>query len=261
MDIYIDVLIFTNILINYCILCATQKFLYLKQNHFRLIISSLVSSAFSLIALFPTLNNLVTTIFKAIGCTAMCLIAFGYNNIKATIKQICCSFTISMIFCATMILFYQVVKPNNLAILNDTVYIQSNPIALIFISTLIYLIVLTLRRVLSKDITNTLVNLKIYLNDKEYSCLAKIDTACFVVEPFSGSPVIIAEKSMMNNTQVKNLRIVPYKVLGASSIMYAVKADKVIIDKEEIHKEIYIGLYDGHIDEQFKAIINFQIIR
>lgn len=42
--------------------------------------------------------------------------------------------------------------------------------------------------------------------------------------------------------------------------MYAVKAEKVEIDKENINKEIYIGSVNS-IDKDIKAIINSEIIR
>ncbi len=261
MEIYVDVLIFTNIIINYCILCATQKFLHIKLNHFRIILSAVISSTFSLVAIVPTLKGIFITCFKLLGCAVMCLIAFKFSNYKMLFKTIFCTFTISMLFCAMMIIFHQTVKPHNLAILNDTVYIQTNPVVLILISIIIYLAIILIKTILGQSVADTLVELKILLDNKEYSCTGKIDTACYVTEPFSGAPVIIAEKSILTDLQTDKKRIIPYKVLGSTSLMYGVKADKVIIDNKEVNKEIYIGLFDGSIDEQFKAIINYQITR
>lgn len=91
-------------------------------------------------------------------------------------------------------------------------------------------------------------------------CLAKIDTACSVTEPFSGSPVIIVENSVLNQ-KIETNRIIPYKALGAEGVLKGFKADVINIDKKVIDKDVYIGIYDGTIDPTFKAIINHKIVR
>lgn len=166
-----------------------------------------------------------------------------------------------MIFCGMMILLYQVVKPKTMAIINDTVYFQIEPLVLIGISVAIYLVILIISRLFQTDISNTMVNLNMTIDDKEYSCIGKIDTGNSLTEPFSGSPVIVAEKSILGDIKGKAARVVPYKALGNTGIVYAVKANKVVIDKKEIPKDIYIGIYDGDIDPNFKAIINHNIVR
>lgn len=124
----------------------------------------------------------------------------------------------------------------------------------------IYIIIILAQRLLKHDIINTIVNLQITFKDIEFKCVAKIDTACSVTEPFSGNPVIIVEKAVLNQN-IETNRIIPYKALGAQGILKGFKADKINIDKKVIDKDVYIGIYDGLIDPQFKAIINHKIVR
>lgn len=260
MIIYIDVLIFTNILINYCILSLTEKFLHIKTKQIRLILSSTLCSLFSL-TVFLQIGNLLSLVLKLLCAIILCLVAYKYTDIKTYIKCISMVFAISVIYCGVMIVFYQTVKPTNMAIINDNVYFQIKPLTLILISIAIYIIVLCIKRVVSCDVTDTVVDLKINIDGNVYSCIGKIDTGNSVVEPFSNTPVIITERSVLNGLKMKNQRIIPYKTLNSNSIMYAVKADEIYINKKQINKQAYIGVFDGIIEQQIKAIINSELTR
>ncbi len=261
MVIYIDVLLFTNTLINYCILSATKKFLHSNSKEFRLILGSIAGALFSLTVFIPSINTFTSIVIKLFCSITMCLISFRYCNIKLFIKHITSVFLFTIIFCAVMIAFYQLAKPQKMAIVNDNIYVQIEPILLIVISIAVYILIILLQKILGNNINNTLVNLCVTIDNKEYSCVGKVDTGCTLTEPFSDSPVIIMEKELLNDVVGKNERIIPYKALGSSGIIYATKAQKVSIDKKDIHKDIYIGMFDGTIDPCFKAIINYNILR
>ena len=260
MVIYIDVLLFTNIIINYCILSLTQKFIHIKTKEIRLIISAIVSSFFSLVVLIDNIPNFLSLVIKLICAILMCLLAFKFDNGITILKCICINFVFSVIFCGTMILIHNLTDARNLAIINDTVYLQIEPVKLILLTIVIYGIIILAQRLLQNDIVNTIVNLTITIKDKNYTCIAKVDTACSVTEPFSGCPVIIMEKSVIRQ-DIETNRVIPYKALGYQGILNGIKADKINIDKKVIDKDVYIGIYDGLIDPQFKAIINHKIVR
>ncbi len=258
--VYVDVLIFINIIINYCILSLTQKFLCYKTNQIRLILAAFVGAISSLVVFLPIFSTLISYIIKFIVSALICIIAFKHNNLSMYMRSMLSTFVFSVIFCGIMILIYQSAKPENMAIINDTVYFDIDPLILILISLLIYLLIMLIQRIFSQNVSNTLVNLSIHIGTNVYNCIGKIDTGCSVLEPFTGAPVIIIEKSILDNLNTTT-RIIPYKVLGHDGILNAVKADKVLIDKKEIEKIIYIGIFDGKIDNQIKAIINSEIVR
>lgn len=262
MIIYIDVLIFTNILIDYFILSLTQKFLHIQTKEYKIVLASVTGSLFALFIFSSIYNVIVSYIIKCLCAIVMCSIAFKYTDIKCFLKNIMATYVFSIIFGGVMVIFYQVFKPQKMAIIKDTVYFQVKPLFLILISIAIYLIILIIQRVLSSSVSNTIVSLKMNILGQEYSCVGKIDTGSSVVEPFSGAPVIITESSILDNSiKSKCTRIIPYKALGCDGILYALKADKISIDNKPIHKNVYIGIYNSEIDSTIKAIINSQIIR
>lgn len=261
MVIYIDVLIFLNVIINYCILCVTRRFLNLKTKHSRLILASFVASLFTLIVFLDINSAIISTLIKLLCVTLMCFIAFFKTDVFTYIKSVCATFIFTLVFSAIAISYYQIFKPKNMVIVNDMVYVHIKPISMIIISAVIYILFLSAKKLLSQNTFNSLVSVKITIDNKEYTCIGKVDTGNSVVEPFSGSPVIIAEKSIFQNIQPATTRVIPYAVLGNNGILNGIKAQKVYIDNKEVTKEVYIGIFDGEIDLNFKSIINSNILR
>lgn len=261
MIVYVDVLIFTNIIINYCILSATKKFIHTDINEWRVVLSSIIGALFSLMVFLPRLGLIYSLSLKFFCSVTMCLIGFGFRSIKHFSKSVLTIFIITIIFCSSMIAVYNIFTPQKMKIINDTVYFQVDSVMLIALSILSYLIILLIQRLFSTNLNNTLVSLKIKLQNKEFSCIGKVDTGCSLTEPFSGSPVIIVEKEIIRDLAIKGERVIPYNSLGNTGIIYGIKAQSVSIDNRTIDKEIYIGMYDTKIDPNFNAIINHNILR
>lgn len=260
MVIYIDVLIFTNMLINYCILNTAKKFLHIKTSTLRMIGASFLGALSSLVVFIPVYNGLLSYIIRFLISTLICFTAFYNNDVKLYIKSVLATFTISIIFCGVMILIYQAINPKNMAIINDTIYFQIDPVSLIIISVIIYILVILIQRIFNNEITNTIVRVKFEICEKEYECIGKIDTGCSLIEPFSNNPVIIVESSVIN-TMVENIRIIPYHALGNDGVLKGIKSSRTEIDNKAINKDVYIGIYNGTIDSNIKAIINSDILR
>lgn len=259
--IYVDVLIFTNILINYFILSAVKKFLHIKVKTIRIIFASLFGAVCSLAVFLPLFNTPVSMVIRLFVAVGMVFIGFEFKDFRAFLRNVTCTFVFSVIFCGIMILFYEIIKPSHMAIINDIVYFDISPVLLICVTLVIYLVVIIISRTVYKDDVNTTVDLKIRINNNEYECIGKIDTGNTVTEPFSGAPVIITEQSVIGDKGFSATRLVPYKTLGNEGLMNAVKADNVEINKRVIDKEVYIGIYVGEIDKEIKAIINSKVVR
>ncbi|MBR2715339.1 MAG: sigma-E processing peptidase SpoIIGA, partial [Ruminococcus sp.] len=204
MLIYIDILIFTNTIINYCILICTQKFLHINHKHGGIVCSSIVSALFSLIIFIPINSFILNTTIKLLCSGIMCFIAFYKTNSVTLVKSIITSFIIAVLFSGAMVSVFKVFKPKNMIIVNDIVYFQYSPILMIIIAVFIYLIIYVLQKLFSDELSNTLVHLDIYLDDIKYSCIGKIDTGSSLVEPFSGNPVILTENSILKYTGNRN---------------------------------------------------------
>mgnify|MGYP006967188226 CR=1 FL=1 len=73
-----------------------------------------------------------------------------------------------------MILIHNLTDARNLAIINDTVYLQIEPVKLILLTIVIYGIIILAQRLLQNDIVNTIVNLTITIKDNTVISVSKV---------------------------------------------------------------------------------------
>lgn len=260
MTVYVDVLIFINTALNYIILLTAEKLLKRDVRALRLLAGSFVGALFSL-SIFIKSGGLPMLLgIRAVSSVCITLTAFGYGSRRGFIKSIMMIFSVSFLYSGGIILFYQLFKPPDMLIYNDVMYLRLNPLILLAVTAVIYLFLLVMDKLFFERIKNTVVKLSFTVSGTAYSCIGKIDTGCNLTEPFSSSPVIIVDRSVIVIPNEPPARIIPYTALGNSSFLYGIKADSVTIDKTEISKTIYIACAEIH-DKNFQAIINSDILR
>lgn len=260
MIIYIDVLLFINTFINYAILMTAERLLKRNCRLYRIVLGAFTGSLFSLLIFIDSHSRILLFLLRVLSSAILTIITFGWRSKAEYIKAVLCMILTSTGYCGLLILFYQLFKPPDMIIVNDVVYLQNDPLWLIVLTAVIYIILLLFYKLFSERIKSTVVPLQFTFRQKTYSCIGKIDTGCHLREPFSSAPVIIADSTVFTVDMQQPMRVIPYTVLGGSSYLSGVKADSVIIDKKPIDKEIYIA--SANIENpNYRAIINSDIIR
>ena len=260
MIVYIDILLFINTIINYAILMTTERLLKRNCRLYRLLLGAFTGSLFSLLIFFDSNNRFLLFLLRIFSSALITMIAFGFRSKSEYIKAVLCNILTSVGYCGFFTLFYQIFKPPDMIIVNDVVYLQNDPLRLIMLTAVIYVILLIVNKLFSERIKSTVVTLQFTVRQSTYSCIGKIDTGCHLREPFSAAPVIIADPSVFTVDIRQPFRVIPYSALSGSSILNGVKADSVIINKQTIEKDIYIA--SGDIgNPNYQAIINSDIIR
>lgn len=259
MTVYVDVLIFINTVLNYAVLMTAEKLMKADIRLWRLILASFTGALFSLSIFLPIDHFLLLFGIKLLASLILTLISFGWHGRREFIKALLLTLSVSLFYCGFLILFYQLFKPPNMLIINDVVYLQVSPILLLILTAVIYFIILLLERLFRERIKTTIVNLSFTVSGQDYSCIGKVDTGCNMIEPFSSSPVIIVDDTVFSIEENAPSRIVPYSTISDSSYLRAVKAERVTIDKQPIHKNIYIA--GAPVKGSFQAIINSDIVR
>ena len=256
--IYVDVLVVINMFEDFLLLLCVKYILRLKVKYLRVIAASVIGGISSVSVLLPSVNFLFSIIIRLLLGASLAFIAFGYKSGKQFIKTSFTLIILSFLFSGAMIFFYLAVKPDGMYIVNDMVYFDISPVLLIILTVLIYFILFIYRKVFQNHARSGLVHsVKIlYKNNKaEFKC--KTDSGCNVKEPFSGSSVIIAEKSQLGDINVneQSLRIIPFESLGGSGIIKGFKPDEVYIDGSKVNEEIYIGICDNVINSEIKGLM------
>lgn len=258
--IYIDVLICVNLFTNFLILSVVSRFMNIKARFCRKLCGAALGAVASLIILLPQLNGIINIIIKIILSLSIVFIVYGKKNIKMLVKIVSVFFLITFSFCGVMIAIWLIINPGGFILRNSTVYINISPEILIILTLVCYLIIRLINRVAGRAVDSKLyAKLKVTVNGSMAELDAKLDTGNTLREPFSGLPVIVAEKSAFSfrtidkeynylDTATKDkVRFIPYSSLGGNGLLPAYKAESVIIDGKPYIGECYVALCDNGI--------------
>lgn len=260
--VYVDVLVTVNIFIDFLLLVCTKRFLNIKAKLIRVILGSLLGGVLSLSALLPKIPIGVNIALDIAFAALIIFVTFGRTGLKNYIKRVAVYFAASFIFCGIMIFVYTAFKPNGMGIYNDVVYFDISPVLLIILTLICYFILRLIKRLCKGDSAKSVCRVELEANGEKAEFSAIVDTGCNVKEPFSSDYVIIAEKSLVDkvNFDESRFRIIPFDSLGGSGILKGYKPDIVRINGKEA-ENIYIGISDGVIKSETKAIAPYDLIK
>ncbi len=257
--IYIDVLICVNLVINYFLILATSKFLYLRLKRLRLILGEVLGAVYSLYILlpdYPVFVSLITRLFMA--ATIMGTV-FGFKNLKILAKSVAYFFVVSFLFSGIMFGMWYVFRPRGMAINNGVVYFNISPLLLIASSLVAYTVIEITNRILEKKENKNLVcSVLVKVGERQVNFAAKVDTCNSLREPFSNLPVIVASEEVlkpilpqdfwpfikgneMQNFEDFKIRFIPFQTVSGEGLLPAFKPDVVKI-KNDFEKEAYIAV-------------------
>jgi len=215
----------------------------------------------------------------------MVYIALNPKELKKLAKQLVIFYLTSFVFggCAFALLYF--VKPQDVLMKNG-VYIGTYPIkiALIvgfIITNIAFKIIKT--KLKKKDM---IYKIKIQIFDKEEEVSAMLDTGNLLRDPISKIPVIIVEKEKLysiipaelldniekiiggeeisfNNEYFSRLKILPFSSMGKQNgLMLGIKADKIIIEKEEVEERenIIIGISMQKLGNNYSALFGLDLL-
>ena len=163
MTIYLDIIFFENLIMNFIILLATCLILKRKKSYIRLIIASALGSLYVVVSYITNLQTLYGITMKVLLSIAMTYIAFNSKNIKSQIREILVFYLVSFACGGTAIAAIYFIKPQNIIIKNG-VYVGRYALNSILIGTLLGFILIY--------IAFKIVKRKI--NKSDMSCLMKI---------------------------------------------------------------------------------------
>lgn len=220
----------------------------------------------------------------------MVYIGFAPKEIKTLAKETVIFYLTSFAFggCAFALLYF--IKPQNVLIKNG-VYIGTYPIKIALLGGIVGFIIthisfkIVKNKLKRKDI---IYKVTIQLFENEETIDAILDTGNMLKDPITRAPVIIVEKSKLYtilpanlldniekiiggdgdlfNSQVaeskyfNRLKIIPFSSIGKQNgLMLGIKADKVIIQDEEITDAI-IGISSQKLSNGYSALFGLDLL-
>lgn len=283
---------------NYIILFATLVVVKgkAKYQQIRLLISSIIGSAYAVMVYLNILSVYSNIIAKIILSIVMIYVAFNPQNIKQFVKKLLIFYLVSFIFggCTFALIYF--IEPRN-AQMRNGVFVGTYPLKVALIAgTVAFLITqiafkINKSKLSSKD---ALLKVKIYYEGKILELNALLDSGNMLKDPISGMPVIIVERQKLNaiipekilehiekimggddqkeksNIEVQKylskVRMIPFMSIGKENgMLVGIRIDKIRIENDDqtIEKNnVIVGVYNKKIskDNKYNALIGLNLL-
>ena len=289
--IYIDIVFLENLIMNSIIIYATSIILKLKPKMIRVVISSAIGSVYAIITYITELPIYTSIISKIILAIVIVYVAFNPQNVKIMWKQVLIFYLTSFVFGGVALYLIYFIKPQEVFIKNG-IFVGEYVLKVIFLGAIMAFIIIKISIKFIKTKINAkdmFCKIKIKLNGKEVETKAMIDTGNLAKEPITNTPVVIVESSLLekvlpeeilnsidnilagnlegvNKEYISRLRCIPFSSLGKQNgMLLGVKADEIIVEKEEenkISKNVIIGVYEKSLTKrgEYRALIGLELI-
>ncbi len=246
MIIYLDILILENLVVNLFLLYLTVQTLRVKTKWLYMFLSASIGSMYVITLLCPELKVFSYFPFKILIAVIMILIVFRKRNIMFLVKSLGIFLLYSMVL-AGACMFIQYSNGNTFisrfAIINFSY--KKLMISLMIIYMLIHRIIIYIKD--RKDLNCLIYSIDIVMKNSKKTVEAFLDTGNELREPATNLPVIIVEKSIFDDVDLKNYDkfYIPYKVVsGQNGNLSGFKPE-------------YIKIYGEREDEERQVIIAF----
>ena len=292
--IYVDVVLIENLIMNYIILLATGVVLKQKISHIRLIISSLLGAIYTVISYSQILKMYSGITLKILLSIIMVYIAFNPQKLKILLKNLLIFYLTSFVFGGAAFALIYIVKPQNI-IMKNGLFLGTYPLKNVMLGAIIgFAIIIMAFKIVKTKITkkDILCDIEIKINKKIIKTTAMLDTGNMLKDPFTNTPVVVVErtllydcipKQILNNLEeilggdfekipeeikeeyISKLKLIPFSSLGKQNgMLVGIKPEYVKIKqdgKDQIERNVIIGIYDKSLTKkgEYRALTGIDL--
>lgn len=264
--IYLDVLIVTNVYVNYFLIRSTAKLTHSAVKLWRCIIGSFIASLFSIIIIFPEFSGFALTVIKLFVSVLIIVISFSELTVKRTIKLTVIFYIINFLYAGFMDLIFKKAHSSIVVVNNSAVYLDI-PIIFLVVSTIgAYIIISVFSYIFEKNfkLTNS-YKVLVEMLGHQYLFNAVCDTGNNLTDAFTNRPVVVCNSKEMYETinidfnleniesqyinlveKTKGMRLITYNTIQGSGVIPILRPEKIYI-KDEKNKIKPIDAYVGII--------------
>ena len=234
MTVYIDGLLFLNFYLDFLLLLTVVVILKRNVKLFRIILGAFLGSL-TILVLFFKIGSLELFFIKIYLSFIMCIVCFGYHNLKSFLINVGCFYMVSILL-GGFLYFLNITfsyKNNGLVFFNNGISV--NALFLILVSPIIlYFYIKQMKMFKSKVVCFFKTN--IYVGKKILNLNGYLDTGNTLT--YKSKPVILT--NIDNNFRNKKIYI-PYIVIGGSGVLECIKVRKVEVIGIGVFENVYLG--------------------
>ena len=294
MIVYLDIIFFENVLMNYIIIFTTGMILKNEFKRRNVLLASCIGAIYSILMYLNILKIISNFIMKIILSIVIIKIAFNPKKRKTFFKYLLIFYLVSFIFGGCIFALMYIVKPQYIQIRNG-VFVGTYPIKIAIAGGIVAYVVTQISFKMIKTKINKkdmIYTLEIFYKEKSIQIHGMLDTGNLLKDPITGTPVIIVQKDKLLNLFSQNIlnniekilggdvkftideeeifskvRILPFSSIGnENGMLVGIKVDyiNILIDEtSKKMKDVIIGIYNKKItkNDEYSAIFGLDILK
>jgi len=295
MDVYIDVLVLENTIINYLILYAASRFARMRVPSWRLLLGALLGTSYViLLLLMPSVEIYYTAAAKFLLSLAIIAVTFWTPKLKDFLKALVCFYICTFVFAGGAFAIIYLSGSGGF-VRNGVYYIFKRNDGALMVMFVLFIGIIV--RVFYEIVQNRalrgklLVPMAICIEGKKQELKALVDTGNSLHDPLSNLPVVIVElesiKEMLprellpllskqDGFDLENLsgvlaecgwasrvRLVPFTSLGKENgMMVGFKPDRLFIGEEGKEALAIVCVYNRRLssNNSYSALLSPELI-
>lgn len=263
--IYVDLLFVINFFVTFFLLLITSKISKKDYSVLRFILASALGGLYSLIILVDDMNELLQLGTKIAACLLIVFAAFKFTRLKNYCFTVLLFLAANFIVLGVVVGAYFLFGSERITIHNSVIYFDIGARGIIISAFCAYVISCVAVRLYNRRLSSEeLFTLVIENNGSSVTMFALSDTGNKLREPFSDSPVIVADESLCRPlVDEKRVRAIPASTVNGGGILMAFKPDKIILKSSkgrEVIENAYVALSDDIKDDKYSAVLNPEIL-
>ncbi len=253
LTVYVDVLIAINIFVNFFLLLCVKGILKINLKKYRLFLGALAGGVYSLVIFLPEIPDILTFLMNITASLLIVIITFKPTKLKLLLKCFTAFFGVNFAFAGIMLALWLAFKPSGMIYNNSVVYFNID-IKVLIISTVVCYFTITMISKFSKRSApdNKIYSVTLFNKNKTVTVNALLDTGNTLRDCFTGKPVIIAEKCVIDKLFDKSVleffengeipdsedrnrvRIIPVNTVSDKGVLRASVIDGITVNEKNI---------------------------
>lgn len=275
LTVYADVLVITNLYVDFFLLWCADRTLHLHTSTFRLTVGALTGALCALECLIPHQPTWLSFGWGILSAFLTAAAAFLPLVLRTFLQAALCLWGFSFLLAGFFLFLIRWLTPGNIALLGHAVYLDLSPVLLFLFTGGAYLVFWLFHRLFPReDLTQDTCKILVEHGGIQVTLWAKADTGSALREPFSGLPVIVCQASSLKPLAPPEwkdflasapgcppagspMRLIPFESVGGAGMLPAFRPDKVLRLPQQEPLDCYVALWDRTFSAgQFQALYN-----
>lgn len=241
MEVYADILILENFIVNFFLLTLTMKYIKHKCRIIKLMISSFIGGLYTLVLVIPNLKILACLPCELAVACIMIKLVYGKTSITNLIKLLV--IFLMMSFTLSGICFLFAIKQNYF-LLGSIFKIEKYSIKYIMLGVMIIYIIYSRITDYMKDklfTNNFTFKIEFEIEKRKYSLQSFLDTGNELREAITNLPCILIEENLISdvNFNSKNTYEILYSSIGYGGSLKGIRVNNIkITNKDCLYEKI-----------------------